>query len=123
MRILALDIGTRRTGCAFYDDANGVPLPLDTLLHVSQEEFADAVHLLVKNRKIDEIVVGLPLLLSGKSGAQTASVKKYVSALTDLTIPLTLQDERYTTPKIQAGDRDALAALTLLTTYVERKNS
>jgi putative transcription antitermination factor YqgF len=122
VKILALDIGARRTGCAFYHDATGVPLPLDTLFHKTMEEFSEQVSSLVRSRGVDHLVIGLPLLPSGQEGAQVTEVKMYGSALAALQIPTTFLDERYTTPKEGGGDGDAASALSILTTYLQRNN-
>lgn len=120
MKILALDIGTRRTGCAFYDNATGVPLPLDTVQHRTIDEFVDRVSHLARDRGIDRLVIGLPLLPSGQEGAQASEVRTYSSALAALQIPATFLDERYTTPKGGPGDGDASSALSILNTYLQK---
>jgi putative transcription antitermination factor YqgF len=123
MKTLALDIGTRRTGCAYYDDVTGVPLPIDTLTHVTLQEFAEKVGTLVRARGVTRIVAGLPLLPSGGEGRQSESVRSYVAALESLQIQIVLFDERYTTPKASKGDGDASAALSILQTYLEKNGS
>lgn len=122
IRTLALDIGTRRTGVAYCDDSNGIPLPLETIKHASEEEFTAQVFSLAQSRKVDAIVVGLPLLPSGQEGAQSKSVRAYAATLEKLGIPLSFLDERYTTPQQTAPDGDALAACSILTTFLERKD-
>jgi putative transcription antitermination factor YqgF len=123
IRILSLDIGMRRTGCAYCDTGNGISLPLDTLRHTSLDGFVEAVTALVVTRGIQQLVVGLPLLPSGQEGSQTAIVKEYVSAIASLKVPIDYLDERYTTPKGPTKDGDAMAALSILQTYIEKKGS
>ncbi len=123
MRILALDIGLRRTGVAFCDETNGIPFPLDTLQHSSLEEFAELVGRLVSERSIGTILIGLPLLPSGAEGEQSTSVRQYAAALESLGVEVEFLDERYTTPHSTLGDGDALAASSILTVYLDRKHS
>lgn len=123
MKTLALDIGTRRTGCAYYDDDTGVPLPLDTLTHTTVEEFCEKVETLVRGRGISRLVAGLPLLPSGKEGQQSESVRAYVTALGRLGLETHFLDERYTTPKASKTDGDASAALSILETYLQKNGS
>ncbi|MDD4627916.1 MAG: Holliday junction resolvase RuvX [Candidatus Peribacteraceae bacterium] len=118
--ILALDIGKRRTGVAFYDSATAVPLPLDTIAHHSTEELLMHVAVLCKERKIDRIIVGLPLLLSGMEGEQSSFVRSVSEGLEALA-PVTFLDERYSTPRDRDSDPDAAAACGILTTFVDRK--
>ena len=118
--ILALDIGKRRTGVALYDSASGVPLPLDTIAHHSSEELVTRVASLCHERKAGHIVVGLPLLLSGKEGAQSSFVRSVSEALEALA-PVTFLDERYSTPRENDSDPDAAAACGILTTFIDRR--
>ena len=120
MHLLALDVGTRRTGCAFADDADGIVLALETFVHTSVEELSDKVSSLAKARKVEHIIVGNPLLLSGAEGSQTDVVKMLSQMLQKEGFSVTLFDERYTTPDRPLGDGDAEAACTILLTYLAR---
>lgn len=97
MRFLALDIGTRRTGVAFFDDATGIPLPLDTLRHATAEELVARLRLLMDERKIEKLLIGLPLLPSGDEGSQARLVRE-VASMIGGDIPVVFVDERYSTP-------------------------
>jgi putative Holliday junction resolvase len=120
-RILALDIGKRRTGVAFYDEESGVPLPLDTITHTSREELLRNIGELVRTRKIDRIVMGLPLLPSGKEGTEATFVRSIADVLTEEGVEITLLDERYSNTREKGGDRDAFAAWNLLQTAISMK--
>ncbi len=99
MRYLALDVGIKRTGVAFLDDATSIPLPLDTFASASDEEFASQVMQIVTAREIDQVYVGLPRLPSGEEGAQAAFVRRRANLLVNHHIPVQFIDERYTTPR------------------------
>ena len=114
MRLLSLDIGRHHTGIAFYDDATGIPLPLDTITHESVEALVDHVHALIRSRSIDRIIIGLPLLPSGEEGEQVSFVREIGSVLASAGIPLSYVDERYTTPRASISDGNAAAACSLL---------
>lgn len=130
MKYLALDIGTRRTGVAFADDANGIPLPLDTIKHASVDELIPAVVEIVRARDVQEVVVGHPLLLSGEVGSQAAFVESVAEKLRTQGMNVTLFDERFSTPqfavpdqaqKTPASDPDSAAACQILLTILQRK--
>jgi putative Holliday junction resolvase len=124
MRVLALDIGLRRTGVAFADMSHGIPLPLPTLRHASMEELAEQVRSVVAARKITTVVVGIPLLPSGGSGKQTEIVRDAVAHFA-LSPEIAIEefDERYTTLKDpEIDDRDAAAACQILTTYLAKQS-
>ncbi|MDD5470106.1 MAG: Holliday junction resolvase RuvX, partial [Candidatus Peribacteraceae bacterium] len=60
--ILALDIGTKRTGVAYLDESVGIPLPLESIAHRNERELVQAVQTLVTERGVDRLIIGLPLL-------------------------------------------------------------
>ncbi len=120
MRILAFDIGRRRTGVALLDTENDVPIVLDALRHDSFESLIDAVHALAVARGTDRLVLGLPLLLSGDEGEQVAFVRACGERLQALNHRVEYLDERYSTPRTTLTDGDDAAACALLQTYQKR---
>lgn len=120
VKILSLDIGLKRTGMAYADDADGIAIALTTIVHSSARELLAAVRLVVRERGIEHIVVGLPLLPSGEEGAQSGSVRSIGHQLSSLALPITYLDERYTTPKQVAFDGDASAAVELLLIWLHQ---
>ena len=129
MRYLGLDIGTRRTGVAYADDATGIPLPLETISHDSFDDLMIALDELITKRKIDYIVVGLPRLLSGEEGSQAQLVRGFSERMkSKWNLPLTLIDERYSTPSRgdsemtrnrKSFDPDSTAATALLGVFLK----
>lgn len=113
-RVLAFDIGTRRTGVAFGDTSDGVVVSLDTILHHSPDELVEAVAVIVKEKSITHIVVGLPRLPSGEEGEQAAFSRSVGDAFVARGWPVTYIDERFTTSKDESVDGDAKAAIELL---------
>ncbi|MGH2631794.1 MAG: Holliday junction resolvase RuvX [Tepidiformaceae bacterium] len=68
----------------------------------SRHELVDAVAALAVAEHITEVVVGLPLSLSGDDSGQTATVRGLVSALRErLDLPVLAWDERLSS--VQAG--------------------
>lgn len=121
MRFLGLDIGRRRTGAAFVDDSIGVPLALDTFQHTSIEEAVGMILQACDEREIDLIVIGLPLLPSGKEGSQSVFVRTCGDALEAAGMTVEYLDERYTTSKDTSIDGDAKAACDLLLMFLDRQ--
>ena len=128
MRFLSLDIGTRRTGVAYLDTDVGIPLPLDTLIHTSSSELVTAVMEIVRERKIDRIIVGLPLLPSGDEGSQANISREVGSSLGKHGLTIEYADERYSSPRNSAHknvipsknyDGDASAACAILSQKID----
>jgi RNase H-fold protein (predicted Holliday junction resolvase) len=65
---------------------------------------------------VDRLIIGLPLLPSGKEGAQAQHVRGIAETLEKSGIAVTLLDERYSSPRTKSADPDAAAALNLLQT-------
>ena len=120
MRILALDLGRRRTGVAFCHTTDGVAVALDTISHASMEEALGKILALYAEKKADRIVLGLPLLLDGSEGEQSGFVRSFSRDLESRGCNVEFLDERYTTFTHAEIDGDAAAAVSLLNTYVDR---
>ncbi len=130
MRVLAVDIGEKRIGIALGDDRSGVAVPVDTV--EAGEDPTRAVVAAVKERQAEELVVGLPLSLSGEIGPQAREILAVVEALRiHLSIPVKTWDERLTTVeagrmsgsrkarRTGAGSTDARAAAIILQAYLD----
>ncbi len=128
MRYLSLDIGDRHTGITYLDTLVGIPLPLDTLHHTSGQQLVDAVLVIVRERKVETVLVGLPRLPSGEEGLQATQSRKIGDLLLSRGIAVEYVDERFTTPRssqhknalpTQNIDGDATAACALLSQKID----
>jgi len=114
MRLLALDLGTKRTGVAFLDEEVGVPVALETIVHTSFAELQERVIDLITRKCVDRVIIGLPLLPSGALGEQAELVHAFSRMITERGYPVELRDERYSTPRKPPSDAHSAAALALL---------
>lgn len=102
MRIIGLDLGERRVGVAAADGAVRVAVPVATVPVAG--DLLETVLGIVREQEAGEVVVGLPLSLTGAMGPQAQRVMGVVQALQQrLNIPVYTWDERLTT--VQAGRR------------------
>jgi len=124
MLILALDLGMKRTGVAFADSENDFVMALDTITHESDTELIEKIGEIVRTKKIDEIVVGLPLLPGGEEGKQ-ATIAREMSLKIEKSVKksVKLLDERFSTPHNGEGDRDACAALEIANISLGRRRN
>lgn len=120
MRLLSLDIGKRHTGVAFADDSICIPLAVDTIESTDEADLLAQILQICDERDIDLIILGLPLLPSGKEGSQTSFVRLIGNRLEAATMPIEYLDERYTTTVTKESDGDAKAALQILQMFMER---
>ena len=120
MRVLALDYGSARCGCALSDPTGTLATPIDAIERpATRKGFARVVDL-VRDRGAERVVVGLPLGLSGADTDQTRETRAWADRLSAaVAVPVELYDERFTTAIAarSAGDRtseDSRAAAVLL---------
>ena len=126
-RILALDIGEKRIGLAITDEGKIISQPMPYT--VSPKELPNLLNELSSDYEIEEIIVGMPLSMSGNAGPQAEKFKKIFDKLKESTnIPLNYFDERLTTKQAQklihSGSTlpvDSLAAQQLLESYLKTK--
>jgi putative pre-16S rRNA nuclease len=122
MRILALDYGSARIGCAISDPSETLARPLAVLEPPDPRGVAE----LVIAHEVERVVVGMPLHLNGREGEQAEATRRFSDELEQLLdIPVETYDERLTTRMAAASRRagadapeDALAAAHLLESYL-----
>lgn len=122
MRVLALDHGTARIGCAISDPSGTLATPLPVIEPPDPRTVVE----LVAKHEVEKVVVGLPLHLSGEEGSQAALTRSFCTELEAvLEIPVETYDERLTTRMAEASKRegatappDSLAAAHLLQAYL-----
>jgi putative Holliday junction resolvase len=127
LRVLALDYGAARCGCAISDPTETLVRPLDAL----EPPEPRAVATLVAAEEADEVVVGLPTTLAGEEGTQAELSRAFAAELTELLdVPVRTYDERLTTRMAERSARegarahpDSLAAAHLLETYLEARRA
>jgi putative Holliday junction resolvase len=97
-RVLALDHGSARCGCALSDPSGTLATPIGAVARPDEESGLDALVALVTEREVDRVVVGLPLTLSGEEGEQARAARAFADALRErVGVPVELHDERLTT--------------------------
>lgn len=97
-RLLGIDLGERRIGLALAD-GDGLPAhPLATIRRAaSLDADAAALRTVISAQGVDELVVGLPLQVSGSDGPQATLTRRWAAAMEErLELPVTLRDERLT---------------------------
>jgi putative pre-16S rRNA nuclease len=119
MRVLALDYGSARCGCAVSDPTGVLATPIEPVKDPRSKRGLARLRELVSELGAEQVVVGLPLSLSGADTAQTEEARAFADRLAhELTVPVELYDERFTTRQAErTGGRaseDSRAAAHLL---------
>ena len=99
MRVLGIDLGTRRIGVAVSDGTGLLAAPLSVIERSGDpaRDRAAIVHL-AGEEEVERVVVGLPTSLSGEEGPAAKAARDELVALSDeLDVPVEGWDERFTT--------------------------
>jgi putative holliday junction resolvase len=119
MRVLALDYGRARCGCAVSDPTGVLASPIESVRAPTTRRGLARLRTLVRELEVERVVVGLPVSLSGRDSAQTAETRAFAGRLEqELPVPVELYDERFTTRMAErmggSADEDSRAAAHLL---------
>ncbi|NJD27976.1 MAG: Holliday junction resolvase RuvX [Chloroflexi bacterium] len=100
MTILGIDFGARRIGLAVADRGDLSARPLATIPRDRRGDparDAEALARIIAERRVTELVVGLPLEASGVEGPMAVAARAWASAIAErLGLPVTMRDERLT---------------------------
>ncbi len=97
---LGVDVGSVRVGLAACDPSGSVASPVQTLARDGgRRRDVSAIAAMVREREALEVVVGLPLSLSGGEGPAATLARRYADQLVSAVAPtpVRLVDERLTT--------------------------
>ncbi|MGD0153630.1 MAG: Holliday junction resolvase RuvX [Thermacetogeniaceae bacterium] len=98
MRIIGLDLGKKRIGVAISDELGFTAQALTTLQRGSFADDCAALRELVQSYGVEEIVVGLPLDISGQLGQAGEECQAYGKRLAkNLGVTVVFWDERLST--------------------------
>ena len=104
--ILALDFGRARIGVAISDELQLLAHPLETI--PANQQPAARVAKIVREKKVDHVVAGIPKRMNGQIGSAATEVLQFVEKLRAiLPCPIVTWDERLTTAAAQRALRDA----------------
>jgi putative Holliday junction resolvase len=128
VRVLALDYGRARCGCAVSDPTGTLATPLEPVTDVTSRRGRARLRELVKEVGAERVVVGLPLSLSGADSEQTAEARAFAAGLERaLSVPVELYDERFTTRLAERtpgrASEDSRAAAHLLESWLATRRA
>ena len=127
MRVLGLDHGSARCGCAISDPTGTLATPIEPVLRPETKAGIKQLRELVELREVDRVIVGLPLSLSGTDSDQTREARAFADKLRSALgpkVPVELFDERFTTTIAASSEgresEDSRAAAVLLDDWMAR---
>lgn len=99
-RVLGLDYGSARCGCALSDPTETIVTPIAAIPRPAGRRGLAEIEDLIRERGVERVVVGLPLSLHGGDSGQTSETREFARRLSlrlGEGIPVELHDERFTT--------------------------
>ena len=131
LKLMALDVGTKRIGVALADSFIKIAIPFTTVeVNDDVESAVEQIIEIISKEEIDIIVVGLPRNQSGEETPQTAYTKEFVKNFEYSVDKICFQDESLTSIQAEErlksygkpyskGDIDMNAASIILQDYLE----
>lgn len=134
-RVLGLDVGSRRIGVAVSDPLGITAQGLETLQRRNKRHDFEHLQRVIQEYDVREIVVGLPLRMSGAEGTQSDKMQVFAEELRKrFRLPVHLWDERLTSAEANRLLRetelsiekrgkavDRMAAVLILQGWMERR--
>ena len=134
MRIMALDVGSKRIGVALSDPLKITAQGLQTFQRTTLEEDVNGLWQLIDEHEVSQLVVGLPKNMDGTIGFKAEEVQQFIADLTaERKIEIIWIDERLTTVSaervlleadVSRAKRkkviDKMAAVVILQSYLDR---
>lgn len=135
-RLIGLDVGDRTIGIAVSDLLMITAQGVTTIRRTNLKADFNELRQIINEYNVTKIIVGLPKRLDGTVGIQGEKVLEFTEKLkAKFDLPVEFQDERFTTSlaetylisadvsrKKRKQVIDKMAAVQILTTYMERHN-
>lgn len=98
MKVMAIDYGDARTGIAI-SDLTGSIVGTTTVIHSwNKEKTADEIVRLIRDNRVEKLVMGFPKNMDGTEGPRAALYKEFAAFLQEKSgMEVNLWDERRTT--------------------------
>lgn len=100
-RLVGLDLGTATIGTALCDASWSFASPAQLITRRKFAADKAALATMVEAQGVRGIILGLPLNLDGSDSARTQSVRAFARNITDLSLPILLWDERWSTVAVE----------------------
>lgn len=133
MRLLGIDFGTKRVGLAYGDEV-GVAVPIEPAIEAKLSDRLDRIGREIEKRRVEAIVIGLPLHMDGTAGQRVEQVEAFIAQLEKrFALPVHRVDERLSSYQVEnqlrsmgqkqddrkSGKLDSRAAALILQDYLD----
>lgn len=126
-KVLGLDYGTKRIGVAVSDES--ATFAREIGIWPAADFFVELKFFLAEHQDVGQVVVGLPLNMSGGDSRKTEEARQFAGRIgQESGLPTALADERLTSAMARnlpggAKEVDSLAAQIILQTYLDQQKN
>ena len=98
IRLIGLDLGTKRIGVSICDENQSIATPYKTLIKKDTKNFINEIKEIVDENDVKAIIIGNPINMDGSQGKSSQSVKDIANNISKfINLPICLWDERLST--------------------------
>ncbi|MGH8094584.1 MAG: Holliday junction resolvase RuvX [Chthoniobacterales bacterium] len=120
-RIMGIDYGTTRIGIALSDELQMLAHPAETITPGKTGDPLARIGLLVREKDVERIVVGLPLHMNGTAGESAEKAREFAEKLRGkVTCGVRTWDERLSTAAAHRSLREAGKSTRQTRAYVDQ---
>ncbi len=98
VRLLGLDLGSKKIGVSICDENQSIATPYKTIIKSTNNDFVNNLKEIIDENNIKGIIIGNPINMDGTLGKSAQSVRDISNNITKLIdLPVCLWDERLST--------------------------
>ena len=98
IRLIGLDLGSKRIGISICDEKQSIATPFKTINKTNINDLVSQLKEIINENNIKGIIIGNPINMDGSLGKSSQSVKDTVNNIAKLIdLPICLWDERLST--------------------------
>ncbi len=98
VRLIGLDLGSKRIGISICDEKQSIATPFKTINKTNTNDLINQLKILINENNIKGIIIGNPINMDGSLGKSAQSVNDIANYITkSIDLPVCLWDERLST--------------------------
>jgi putative Holliday junction resolvase len=98
VRLIGLDLGSKRIGISICDEKQSIATPFKTINKTNTNDLINQLKVLINENNIKGIIIGNPINMDGSLGKSAQSVNDIANNITkSIDLPVCLWDERLST--------------------------
>ncbi len=98
IRLIGLDLGTKRIGVSICDENQSIATPFKTLIKKDTKKFINEIKEIIDENDVKAIIIGNPINMDGSQGKSSQAVKDIAKNMSKfIKLPICLWDERLST--------------------------